>query len=203
MSTTPVITAARREELRLAAETLLKQGGAPPMLGPALGPDALMLLYRLASEPASAADALKLLHELQAHQVELDLQHEQLETNERDFGDTLARYQALFDSAPVGYLVLNLQGRILEANAEAARLLGTEAMQMSGRPLASLLGSGGDLAFAGLMKRLRDGAEHAHCQLRAEPTDGSIVILQVAARIAPSAEAILLIMSDQGRLQQG
>ena len=197
----PTTTPQRHERLRVAAEALLRQGSAPPMRGSALGHDALALLYRLASEPTTAADALKLLHELQAHQVELDLQHEQLETNEREFADTLARYQALFSCAPVGYLVLSLQGRILESNTEAARLLGTEEAQMSGQPLASLLGAGGDLALAGLLKRLREGAEHAHCQLRAEPADGSIVILQAAARIAPSAEAILLVMSDQGRLQ--
>lgn len=196
---TPTDTQERGKQLRLAAEGLLREGSAPPMRGSALGSDALALLYRLASEPASAADALKFLHELQAYQVELDLQHEQLERNERDFADSLARYQTLFSSAPVGYLVLSPQGRILEGNAEAARLLGREEALLSGQPLAGLLGAGGDLAVAGLLKKLREGVEHAYGQLRAERTDGSIVILQAAARIAPSREANLLVISDQGR----
>ena len=70
-----------QNQLRQAAEDSLKQGTTPPTKGWSISADALALLYRLASNPDSAGDALKLLHELQAHQVELDLQHEQLKAN--------------------------------------------------------------------------------------------------------------------------
>jgi PAS domain-containing protein len=85
------------------------------------------LLYRLSSDPASASDALKLLHELQTHQVELDLQHAQLLESENELHAQLAHYRALYEQAPIGYLVLEGDGRILQSNRAAAELLGLDA----------------------------------------------------------------------------
>ena len=68
-----------RAELRVTAEERLNRGSAPATRGGSTGAPALASLHRLANAPASASDALKLLHELQVHQVELDLQHEQAE----------------------------------------------------------------------------------------------------------------------------
>ena len=66
-------------QLRVDAEDRLEHGTAPPTRGWPTGSEALRLLHSLASAPASASEALKLLHELQVHQVELDLQREQME----------------------------------------------------------------------------------------------------------------------------
>ena len=70
--------------MRLHAETVLKEGSAPPTKGWPTGVGTLSLLHELASTPARADEALKLLHELQVHQVELDLQHEQMEATRRE-----------------------------------------------------------------------------------------------------------------------
>jgi hypothetical protein len=74
-------------QLRQKAETRISGGNAPATKGWTLGAASLMLLHRLASNPDTASDALKLLHELQVHQVELDLQHEHI-NDERQALDT-------------------------------------------------------------------------------------------------------------------
>ncbi len=89
--------------LRERAEARLKAGSAPPTRGWPTGVGTLQLLHELASTPESAVDALKLLHELQVHQVELDLQHEQIEITQRELAEDLARYQALYELAPLAY----------------------------------------------------------------------------------------------------
>lgn len=127
--------------LRADAEELLRAGTAPPSAGWTVGAEALSLLYRLASDPERSGDAQKLLHELQTHQVELDLQHAQLADNEGDLAQQLAHFECLYDHAPAGYLVLGLDGRILRSNRFARDFFGMDAGPLEGRLLTSLVSS--------------------------------------------------------------
>ena len=78
----------------------------------------------LAARPA--ADVQKLLHELQIHQIELEMQNDQLRRTELELEEALDRYAGLYHFAPVAYLSLSPQGKILEANLRAAELLGLQ-----------------------------------------------------------------------------
>ena len=66
------------------------------------------------------------MHELQIHQVELDMQNEELRRSQGETEAALAKYADLYDSAPIGYFTFNPQGVILEANLTGVRLLGVE-----------------------------------------------------------------------------
>jgi hypothetical protein len=63
--------------------------------------------------PQSAPDPQRLVHELQVHQIELEMQNEELRQTRAMADGLLAQYTALYDFAPVGYLTLNERGRIL------------------------------------------------------------------------------------------
>lgn len=76
--------------------------------------------------PFSEADNLKLLHELQVHQIELEMINEELRLA-RDKAETSAeKYLELYDFAPAGYLTLLPDGSISELNLSAAQMLGGE-----------------------------------------------------------------------------
>lgn len=190
----------KQAELRLDAETRLKEGSAPLTNGWTLSAGALTLLYKLASSPDSAADALRLLHELQAYQVELDLQHTQLEANERESALELARYKFLYEFAPVGYLVVGLDGRLIESNPAGAELLGVARDEAGGRPVDSFLGTGSRLAFARLLKQLRDGASGASCEVQSGDTGSGSRWLRIVANISPGGEAVLMMVSECDRM---
>ncbi|MDO9055807.1 MAG: PAS domain-containing sensor histidine kinase [Sulfuricurvum sp.] len=66
-----------------------------------------------------------LIHELQVHQIELEMQNEQLHLTQVELDRERHRYIDLYNLAPVGYCTLNMQGKILQANMTAANLLGT------------------------------------------------------------------------------
>ena len=68
----------------------------------------------------------ELLYELRVHQIELELQNEELQRARAALEISHSRYLNLYDFAPVGYLTLNADGEIIEANLTAADLLGAE-----------------------------------------------------------------------------
>lgn len=189
------------KELRLRAETALTEGSAPRTNGWATGTSALSLLYELASTPERADEALKFLHELQVHQVELDLQHEQLEVTRRDLTEESAHYKALFEHAPAAYLTVGLEGEILEANAAGSELLGLAPDLLRGRRIESLLVPASRPAMNELVNDLRDGARRSSCEVLSATVNGSRRLLAVAT-IAPSGGSFLMIlvaMPDRGR----
>ncbi|MDI1302595.1 MAG: PAS domain S-box protein [bacterium] len=184
-------------QLRLTAELRLKKGTAPASRGGALSADALGVLFKLASNPANASEGLKLLHELQTHQVELDLQHEQLETNEREFVQELAHYKALYDFAPCAYFIADPDGNIIESNQAGAQLFGLERDELGGCPLAGFLSPESRPLLAALLKKLRAGAAHASCPVQscASEAGSGPSRWQIAANRSPEGETVLMMVS--------
>ena len=147
-------------KLRESAEERLAKGTAPPTRGTPAGADALALLHRLASHPETAGDALKLLHELQVYQVELDLQHEQVEQECRRLAEDLASCTARFELAPFAYLSLDAEGVVIAANRTAADWLAPGSGEpWAGRRVEDLLTPECHAAVRDMLAALRKGGD--------------------------------------------
>lgn len=162
---TPTAEPPDQRHLRVNAEARLKAGTAPPSAGWTVSVDALTLLHRLASNTSSADDALKLLHELQVHQVELDLQHGQLEANERELAGDLARYKGFYDLAPVAYLILDSDGVIVEVNRAGTALFEVRADELVGHRIDDVVAPQSRLALLGLLERLAVSGTRQVCEV--------------------------------------
>jgi chemotaxis protein methyltransferase CheR len=107
--------------------------------GPAQG-EALrrteQILCARKSPPSSDSEpnVHRLLHELQVHQVELEMQNEELSRTRDELETLRSRYFDLFELAPVGYLTLSEQGLIIEANLTATNLLGLARDELIDQP---------------------------------------------------------------------
>jgi len=89
--------------------------------------------------PGSAADPQRLLHELQVHHVELEMQNAELQESRDRMEALLEKFTDLYDFAPVGYLSLDETGRILEVNLTGAALLGVGRAALIHRQLPSFI----------------------------------------------------------------
>ncbi len=91
---------------------------------------------KLTGAPPSAAptrSADELLHELQVHQIELEMQNEALRQAQLDLEESRDRYVDLYEFAPVGYLTLTDTGLIAELNLTGAALLGEDRNKLRHR----------------------------------------------------------------------
>lgn len=96
---------------------------------------ALRVLFDLASSPATAHNALALLHELQVHQVELDLQTEELLNARNELEAICARQSQWLDASPSAQLVLDDSGCLVACNARALQCLQLTQPQVLGKRL--------------------------------------------------------------------
>ena len=180
--------------LRQHAEDRLKHGTAPFNGGWTTGADALAILHQLASDPGSASKALKFLHELQVYQVELDLQHEQLEQSRQDIADELDRYVELFDRVPVGLLTVDNEGTIIESNPCAASLLDVNREQLSGQRVDSLLEPTCRQSFHDLLRNVRENAVRETCVAqRAKGGEAARPLRLTASRLRDGRSIIVAI----------
>lgn len=76
------------------------------------------------------ADANKLLHELQVHQIELEMQNEELRQANDTAEEALRRYTMLYDFAPMGYFILDSDGSIADLNFTGAEILGDKRFSL-------------------------------------------------------------------------
>jgi PAS domain S-box-containing protein len=87
----------------------------------------------------SAADHKRLLHALQVHQIELEMQNAELLDSRNRSELLLEKFTELYDFAPVGYFSLGEQGRILEVNLTGAALLGVERSHLINKSLTRFI----------------------------------------------------------------
>jgi PAS domain S-box-containing protein len=86
-----------------------------------------------------AEDLHSLIHELSVHQIELEMQNEQLVQTHAALEASRGRYFDLYDKAPVAYITLRLGGGIVEANRLAATLLGVPKDRLTDRRLTDFM----------------------------------------------------------------
>ena len=80
--------------------------------------------WKLRSPPAPPAnDPVRLVHELQVHQIELELQNAALVEANHELELIRSRFHSMYESAPVGYVTLDLDGCVVDCNAQAVTML--------------------------------------------------------------------------------
>jgi PAS domain S-box-containing protein len=151
-------SASSRQELRRRAEEIARGKAAP-------SPEDL--------DAHSHKETRQMLHELLVHQIELEMQNEELRRTQAELDAARARFFNLYDLAPVGYCTVSEEGLILEANLTAATLLGVAKGALVKQPLTRFILPGDQDIYYLHRKQLFETGAPQVCELRLVKKDGS------------------------------
>ena len=127
--------------------------------------------YEARPEAAAPLEAAALLHELGVHQIELEMQNEELRRAQLEQEEQRAKYFELFDLAPMGYLALDEGGIVHDANLTAAHLLGVERRDFVGRPFSAFVLAADRDVYYLHQRSLRETGWPQSCELRLQSVD--------------------------------
>jgi PAS domain S-box-containing protein len=99
----------------------------------------IRMLEEMKSELLDPKMVRRLVHELQIHQIELEIQNKELEEIQQELEASKNRFKDLFDFAPVGYMTVSDKGLIVEANCTAASLLSVVTETMVGQSFSRFI----------------------------------------------------------------
>jgi len=173
-------------------------------------------LARAQETPSLAVESLgaqspeaigQMLHELHVHQIELEIQNEELRRAQEELEISRTRYFEIYDLAPVGYCSIDETGKILQANLCAAELFGVTRGVLVSQSFSRFILKEDQDRYYLLRKRLFDTHEPQWCDLHFVKDDGTPFWAQLAATLAykdsgaPILRVVLNDISERKRVE--
>jgi PAS domain S-box-containing protein len=139
-------------------------------------------------EAMSPEEVRQALHELRVHQIELEMQNEELRQAQAELDAARARYFDLYDMAPVGYCTLSEEGLILEANLMAATLLGGARGALVKQPITRFILPEDQDIYYHHRKQIIETGEPRACDLRMLRADAAPFWARLESNAAQDAD---------------
>jgi diguanylate cyclase (GGDEF)-like protein/PAS domain S-box-containing protein len=155
---------------------------------------------RSARSTASELDTSRLIHELEVHQIELEIQNEQLRQTQAELESTLSLYAELYAFAPVGYFTLTRDGTIRRANLTGAKLLNMGISELIRRRFEVFVETESQRTFREFLTRIFLSEKKEACEVLLETNDRTaqlwVYIEAVTNQTSLEQEICYAIVSD-------
>jgi PAS domain S-box-containing protein len=146
-----------------------------------------------------ASDNIKLIHELQVYQIELEMQNEELRIAHDKAYEAITKYVDLYDFAPSGYLSLSMDGDIIDLNHSAATMLGNDRIHLKNRKYSLFISHDSVHVFNQLMHRTFILNQKESCELlllhKTDTVDKSMYV-HVDAQVSKDNSKCMITMID-------
>ena len=142
------------------------------------------------------ADTQRLVHELLVHQVELEMQNEELQHARNQMEAGLEKFSDLYDFAPVGYLTLDREGTIRGANLTSASLLGIERSRLVKQRFGHYVSSADLPAFTAFLKKVFESKNREFCEITLLKEGKQPVEVRIEAAVAASGRECRAVLED-------
>ncbi|MDD2529484.1 MAG: PAS domain S-box protein [Lentimicrobiaceae bacterium] len=146
-------------------------------------------------------DLKKLLHELQVHQIELELQNDALRQANTAAELALKKYTLLFDLAPIGYFTLDSGGAILELNFTGARMLGERRFSLINSNFKLFVSDESRQVFNEFFKRVNSSNAKESCEVMLGHNNKTLCAVYMEGVITEDDQNCLLSVVDISRFQ--
>jgi PAS domain-containing protein len=164
--------------LRKKAEEKLKAGHKKPV------------------KPDLEADNMKLLHELQVHQIELEMQNEELRQANETAETALRKYTLLYDLAPMGYFTLDEDGSIYDLNFTGAELLGDKRYSLVNSNFKLFIAKESQIVFNDFFRKVYTSGAKEACSVRLGYDEVSLADVYIEAVVTGDDRKCLLSVVD-------
>jgi PAS domain S-box-containing protein len=129
-------------------------------------------------------EASRLLHELRVHQIELEMQNNELRYSQQELEISRALYFELYNLAPIGYLTLNQVGMIVGANFTFAAMMDVTLDMILDKPFTQFVFYDDQDIYYHWEKQLREKTELHTCELRLTKKDGTQFWIRLVANLS-------------------
>ncbi len=144
----------------------------------------------------SEDEMLKILHELAVHEIELEMQNDELQQAGQDAQDAANKYTELYDFAPSGYFTLNRKGEIKELNLSGAKMLGKERSLLVNSLFAFFVANEMRTTFLNFLERAFNSKGIETCELTLLSVDSRQTQVYLTSNLNLNGENCLLIAVD-------
>ena len=152
--------------------------------------------------PVLEIDDKKLLHELQVHQIELEMQNEELRQAVEVAETALKRYTMLYDLAPVGFLTLERDGTICELNFTAADLLGEKRFSLINNSIKLFIDNDSLPGFNNFISKVFKSNSKESCEVKIGHDNNHITNIFMEGVVTGEDQRCLLSVVDISRFKK-
>jgi PAS domain S-box-containing protein len=135
-----------------------------------------------------AEDIQNIIHELQVHQIELEMQNDELRRTQVELEESRSKYVDLYDFAPVGYFTISQEGMILGVNLTGAAMLGVERRYLIGKPFSHFITKDTQDVFYCHRKKLFETKAPQTCELKLKEKNGVDFHAQLGSLVVQDAD---------------
>jgi PAS domain S-box-containing protein len=165
-------------KLRMIAEEMLKKNSSPP------------------EKIYSSNEILKIVHELEIHKIELEMQNKELIQEKKQSADALDKYIELYDFAPTGYLTLTKDGKIIEINFTGAKILGKDRSHLKNKMFILFVSDNSKSNFNLFFKKILNSRYNESCEVGITTNDDIKKQVLISGISTSDGENCLLSVTD-------
>jgi PAS domain S-box-containing protein len=137
----------------------------------------------------STKDITSVVHELKVHQIELEIQNEELRRAHTELEESRQRYSDLYDFAPVGYFVFDENGMIIAANLTGANMLDVERSKLTKSLFSTFIKKGDKDRFYLHLRKTISVQRVCICELTLVRKDGTEFYVQLKSQVRKDSKS--------------